>query len=230
MAQGVERWMVDYEHGDGEPQHAVLSWSSDDPTTALPEVGTELVRRSDYEKLETRQRTLRQSIAEVEAERDAIKMDPQAERILAAKDGKILELEAVIRSTEAERDQAHNQERQRIQEALNPVVQRLERIRDVDEQTSDGALGSLARHALDDLAALDTLDPSGEEGEEGADLEATLDDMASAIGQAPFIGPNQGREPDETAYERARALREREPRIIPLAATDTSKEEGDGAR
>jgi hypothetical protein len=42
-------------------------------------------------------------------------------------------------------------------------VEKLERIRDLDEQTSDGALGSLARHALDDLlAALDTLDPSRE--------------------------------------------------------------------
>src|SRR5512146_200941 len=181
-SQEVERWMVDYEHGDGEPQHAVLSWLSTDPTTALPEVGTELVRRSDYEKLlayhrevrdallervergqkaeaeldrleketsyelgqqregglsdeeatvvdhtlaqfaqagrelmllkadyeklKERQRTLEGSIREVEEERDAIKMDPQAERALAAKDRKILEFEAVVRSVEAERDQA----------------------------------------------------------------------------------------------------------------------------
>lgn len=40
----------------------------------------------------------------------------------------------------------------RISDALKPVEERLERIRDLDEQTSDGALGSLARYALDDLA------------------------------------------------------------------------------
>ena len=50
------------------------------------------------------------------------------------------------------------QERQRVREELAPVVKRLERIRDLDEQTSDGALGSLARYALDDIAALDSLE------------------------------------------------------------------------
>lgn len=37
---------------------------------------------------------------------------------------------------------------------------KLERICDLDEQTSDGALGSLARYALDELAALDSLEES----------------------------------------------------------------------
>jgi hypothetical protein len=41
----LERWMVDYEHEEGEPQHAVLSWVTPrDPTTALPDVGEYLVR------------------------------------------------------------------------------------------------------------------------------------------------------------------------------------------
>ena len=48
----VETWMVDYEHGDGEPQHAVLSWL-DDEAKDLPEVGTQLVRKSDYDALLT---------------------------------------------------------------------------------------------------------------------------------------------------------------------------------
>jgi len=47
LPEGVERWMVDYEHGDGDPQHAVLSWSSDEPANGLPEVGTVLMRVSD---------------------------------------------------------------------------------------------------------------------------------------------------------------------------------------
>jgi hypothetical protein len=43
----LERWMVDYEHGEGEPQHAVLSWVTPrDLTTKLPEVGEYLVRES----------------------------------------------------------------------------------------------------------------------------------------------------------------------------------------
>jgi hypothetical protein len=41
-----ERWMVDYEHGEGEPQHAVLSWL-DDEAKELPEVGTYLIREED---------------------------------------------------------------------------------------------------------------------------------------------------------------------------------------
>lgn len=45
-AERPERWMVDYEHGEGEPQHAVLSWL-DDEAKDLPEVGTYLVRESD---------------------------------------------------------------------------------------------------------------------------------------------------------------------------------------
>ena len=52
VTDAPERWMVDYEHGEGEPQHAVLSWTSDDPTKALPEVGEVLVRLSDYERIE----------------------------------------------------------------------------------------------------------------------------------------------------------------------------------
>lgn len=51
VAEDVERWMVDYEHGDGEPQHAVLSWLNDE-AKALPEVGTYLVR---LDALETAQ-------------------------------------------------------------------------------------------------------------------------------------------------------------------------------
>lgn len=43
--------MVDYEHEDGQPQHAVLSWL-DDEATDLPEVGTYLVRLSDFEARE----------------------------------------------------------------------------------------------------------------------------------------------------------------------------------
>jgi hypothetical protein len=50
-----------------------------------------------------------------------------------------------------------------------------------------------------------------------ASAKAT-DDLASAIGQAPFIGPNLGREPDEAAYERVKALRQREPRLAIFSA------------
>lgn len=42
----VERWMVDYEHGEGGPQHTVLSWL-DDEASELPEVGEYLIRESD---------------------------------------------------------------------------------------------------------------------------------------------------------------------------------------
>lgn len=40
------------------------------------------------------------------------------------------------------------------QPSLKGPISRLERIRDIDEDTSDGALGSLARYALDELAAI----------------------------------------------------------------------------
>lgn len=40
------------------------------------------------------------------------------------------------------------------EEALKGPVERLERIRDLDEELSDGSLGSLARRALDEIAAL----------------------------------------------------------------------------
>ncbi len=90
------------------------------------------------------------------------------------------------------RDRTATQERQRIQEALKPVVEKLERIRDLDEQTSDGALGSLARHALDDLAALDTLDPSGEGIEiEDRELEPWEQDEARAIVERLVAGLRQ---------------------------------------
>lgn len=42
----VERWMVDYEHGEGEPQHTVLSWL-DNEARGLPDVGEYLIRESD---------------------------------------------------------------------------------------------------------------------------------------------------------------------------------------
>jgi hypothetical protein len=49
-------------------------------------------------------------------------------------------------------------------------IKRLERIRDIDEQTSDGSLGSLARHALDELAALSEQDhPAPSLGREDAE-------------------------------------------------------------
>jgi hypothetical protein len=41
-----------------------------------------------------------------------------------------------------------------LRERLEGVVKRLARIRDLDEQTSDGALGSLARRALDDIDSI----------------------------------------------------------------------------
>lgn len=50
MKPNIETWMVDYEHGDDEPQHAVLSWL-DNEAKDLPEVGTQLVRKSDYDAL-----------------------------------------------------------------------------------------------------------------------------------------------------------------------------------
>jgi Fe-S cluster biosynthesis and repair protein YggX len=50
----LERWSVDYENAEGEPQHTVLSWLSSDPTKELPEVGEELVRRTDCEAIELR--------------------------------------------------------------------------------------------------------------------------------------------------------------------------------
>lgn len=46
----METWMVDYENGDDEPQHAVLSWL-DDEANELPEVGTQLVQLEDADKL-----------------------------------------------------------------------------------------------------------------------------------------------------------------------------------
>jgi hypothetical protein len=154
------------------------------------------------------------------------------------------------RDLEAVADLIRNQERQRIQEALAKAFETHARWAQEDAEfhrahgrvTAIPLAGERERlyrslprcisEILDGkeplLAALDTPDPSGEQGESD-DLQATLDDMASAIGQAPFIGPNQGREPDEAAYERVKALREREPGIAPFPATDPSKEvQGDG--
>lgn len=72
----VETWMVDYEHGDGEPQHAVLSWL-DDEAKELPEVGTQLVRRSDYDALLTGPASYEgvvRMLREVQEERDALRL------------------------------------------------------------------------------------------------------------------------------------------------------------
>lgn len=63
----LERWMVDYEHGDDEPQHAVLSWLSPGPTEGLPEVGTELVRLDDH------RRELDETLKLLAEERSAVK-------------------------------------------------------------------------------------------------------------------------------------------------------------
>lgn len=46
----LERWMVDYEHAEGESQHAVLSWL-DGEASDLPDVGDVLVRLRDVEHL-----------------------------------------------------------------------------------------------------------------------------------------------------------------------------------
>ncbi|HYH54814.1 MAG TPA: hypothetical protein VD761_11860 [Solirubrobacterales bacterium] len=84
------------------------------------------LRNQGAEEAKQRMQTLERSIAEVERERDAIKMDPSGERILAAKDSKILELEAVVREAETERDQAlakgAEEERQRLAHGGEPDI------------------------------------------------------------------------------------------------------------
>lgn len=62
-----ERWMVDYEHEEGEPQHAVLSWvTPDDPTTRLPEVG---------EKAEAEREALKEALVLVAMAHDGSLID-----------------------------------------------------------------------------------------------------------------------------------------------------------
>jgi hypothetical protein len=74
--------------------------------------------------------------------------------------GLVINRDLWIPALQAAAPAIRKQERQRVREALRPVEEKLERIRDLDEQTSDGALGSLARYALGDLAALDSLEGS----------------------------------------------------------------------
>jgi len=85
----VETWMVDYEHGEGEPQHAVLSWL-DDEAKELPEVGTQLVRKSDYEALlqgSASYEGITRMLREVQEERDALRLRArQAEERLSVQE------------------------------------------------------------------------------------------------------------------------------------------------
>jgi hypothetical protein len=99
---------------------------------AYPAITSKL--SADLEEARKGKRRLEQSIAEVEEERDAIRMDPQAERVLAAKDRKILELEGVIRDVEGERDReaALREDAYRYQQAaedrLNPEMHEVARL------------------------------------------------------------------------------------------------------
>lgn len=61
MGDEIEKWMIDYEHAEGQPQHAVLSWI-DREAKGLPAVGTELVRLADYESLRAENERLRERI------------------------------------------------------------------------------------------------------------------------------------------------------------------------
>jgi hypothetical protein len=68
--------MVDYEHGEGEPQHAVLSWLGDE-AKGLPEVGTYLVRAADsyadHQDLHSRV-ALQRMLLEIQHERDELRL------------------------------------------------------------------------------------------------------------------------------------------------------------
>lgn len=75
-AEDVERWIVEYENAEDEPQHAVLRWLNDE-AKALPEAGTTLVRADALETAQAENEkwsasAVRQSqmLAAVAAERD----------------------------------------------------------------------------------------------------------------------------------------------------------------
>lgn len=121
---------AEVERDEAREQTEAMAWAAGWETDGCPPFEFETVRKQiiesghedsrDYAdalvratQAEARIRRLERSIGEVEEERDAIKMDPEAERILAAKDRKILELESVIRSAEA-----------RIQEAVEEFERR----------------------------------------------------------------------------------------------------------
>lgn len=101
-ATRVETWMVDYEHEEGEPQHAVLSWL-DDEATDLPEVGTQLVRKSDYDALLTGPASyegVTRMLREVQEERDELRS--RAVKAEQAMDG----LGVRLNDAEADRERA----------------------------------------------------------------------------------------------------------------------------
>lgn len=54
LPEGVERWMVDAEHGDCEPIEAMLL--SKGPTAEPPENGTLLIRVSDLDAIRSQER------------------------------------------------------------------------------------------------------------------------------------------------------------------------------
>jgi hypothetical protein len=108
----VERWTVDYENAEGEPQHAVLSWLSTDPTKELPEVGTELVRRDDLIRAVAgwedalRQVTERLTVEreEARAERDSrLTKESVREKLRAWLDERQANIDAVGSGTDAAR-------------------------------------------------------------------------------------------------------------------------------
>lgn len=72
MINKYERWMVDYEHGEDEPQHAVLSWVTpdDEPTKELPEVGTYLVREIDMRVLDEEAQDFRNVLEAIQLDKN----------------------------------------------------------------------------------------------------------------------------------------------------------------
>jgi hypothetical protein len=85
---------------------------------------------------------------------------------LVEKNDRVIELERRYVDLRRKRDQARNQERRRIQEALGYWLE--ERVADLDARPGDQDDEGLAKLALlSDLRDfLDTLDPSGEQGED----------------------------------------------------------------
>jgi hypothetical protein len=107
-------------------------------------------------------------VPKLEAEQKIEKLEAEVERVRKHEQETA---EAVLRlaaKTEAERDQARNQERQRIQEALEKARARLEAMQGRQQNGEphsrhwlQGEAHEIAKE-LRRLAALDTLDPSGE--------------------------------------------------------------------
>lgn len=147
-----EVWTVDYENAESEPQHAVLSWLSDSQTSeanGLPEVGTQLVRHTDFLALKSR-------LDKAEAERD--ETERQNANIIRGTGAERRKAEELIEAAEHRAEEAEAKVG-----AYEKAIERLDLSDDFTVESAEpGELISCTR-PVEDWIALRALTQQGEE-------------------------------------------------------------------